>query len=193
MTRLSIVVPTVSRPTLKRTLDSIAPQLHEGEEGDEVIVIGDGHQPDAKALVANYGPNFWYTHTAPTGHWGNEQRNKGMDIAIGTHICFMDDDDVYTPGALDAIRETIEEHGEDRPLMFKMLWYDGELVLWRTPDVYVGNVGTPMFVVPNDPWALGRYTERYQGDYDWITSTLLKYKPGDLVWIDHVICHCRPK
>ena len=44
MTRLSIVVPTVSRPTLKRTLDSIAPQLHEGEEGDEVIVIGDGHQ-----------------------------------------------------------------------------------------------------------------------------------------------------
>ena len=34
-----------------------------------------------------------------------------------------------------------------------------------------GSIGTPMFVVPNDG-RLGRWSTRYEGDFDFISSTL---------------------
>jgi hypothetical protein len=57
--------------------------------------------------------------------------------------------------------------------------------------VAVGNVGTPMFVLPA-AGPRGAWGRRYEGDYDFITSTLALWPAGALVWREEVIAHVWP-
>jgi Rad3-related DNA helicase len=77
----------------------------------------------------------------------------------------MDDDDVFTPDALAAIRGGIAEHPE-RVLLFRMDNYG--TLLWRDRAIRYGNVGTPMVVVPNNPARLASW--RF-GDYEFIRDS----------------------
>lgn len=163
---LSVVVPTTGRDTLGRTLDSIRPQLL---PGDQLIVESDA-----------------------TGDWGATPRTKGMAAAAGDYLLFMDDDDVYLPGSLDAVRSALREN-PGRPHLFSM-WRDANYgdQLPRAEVVQMGNVSTQMAVFPNDPAKLGAWGTRYEGDYDFIRSTLDKYPPGAVVFRPEVIACLRP-
>src|SRR5687767_10019318 len=103
---LSIIIPTLSRPTLRRTLLSIRPV-----SPVEVLVIGDGKQPQAKALVKELRTEvpyqLYYLKGPHTENWGNEQRNMGIEKAQGNHLLFIDDDDIYIPDALKIINRAI--------------------------------------------------------------------------------------
>ncbi len=57
------------------------------------------------------------------------------------------------------------------------------------PQIYkdthqMGSEGARLFVPPNKPERLGRWSGRYAADYDFITSTLAKYPEGQsaVVW-----------
>jgi glycosyltransferase involved in cell wall biosynthesis len=110
---LLIVTPTIGRLTLRRTLDSAASTLH---ENDQWIVVGDGPQPGVEELVMEYGESFLYRETATrTMVYGNAQRNLALDMLKNndpefegiTHVCFIDDDDIYTTGAIDRLHEAM--------------------------------------------------------------------------------------
>ena len=73
--RISVVIPTTGRASLEATKASAAGAY-------EIIVVEDS-----------------------TGDNGYTPRTKGMLQATGTHIAFMDDDDVYTPGALEVMQQ----------------------------------------------------------------------------------------
>jgi glycosyltransferase involved in cell wall biosynthesis len=169
---LSIIVATAGRPTLRRTLASITPQL---EPGDEVFVLHDD-----------------------SGDAGDTPRNSAMPRARGTHLAFLDDDDVYVPDALEKMRRFAREH-PGRIGIFKMRhpagtthWREGE------PVLRYANVSTQTFLVPNVPGKLGRWhrdVERpggghYIGDYAFITETVRLQ--GDPVFVDEVTVHVRP-
>lgn len=164
--RLSVIVPTTGRATLARTLDSIRAQL---EPGDEVITIADR-----------------------TGDWGATPRTEGMRKATGDYLMFMDDDDLYLPGAFAAVRAALAA-APGRPHLFGMRrgapFHD---VLPLREDVAIGNVSTQMIVAPNDPARLGTWGTRYEGDYDFISSTLALYPPDAVVWRPEVIAVWRP-
>jgi len=164
-TRLSIVVATQGRPTLGRTLASITSQI---EHGDELIVERDS-----------------------SGDWGCAARTRGIARASGDYLLLMDDDDAYTPGAFAAIRRAVAD-APGRPHMFRMAYADGRL-LWDRQDLAVGNVSTQMFVAPLDPFRLGAWTTRYEGDFDFISTTLANYPAGALVWSDQVVARIRPE
>jgi len=100
---------------------------------------------------------------------------------------FVDDDDMPAAHALKAVKAAIISH-PGRPLMFKM---KGPYhVLWRTMKVEVCNVSGQMFVVPNVKGRVGRWSGRYEADFDFVKSTLALYPAGDqaLVWKEDVIC-----
>src|SRR5262245_34950248 len=111
MATFSVIVPTCGRPSLAATLESLAGQL---ERGDEVLLIADGAQPEAERLWHRAGLPGRYRETAPTADWGASQRNLGLDLARGTYLLFMDDDDAYLPGALAVMRRAVEA-APDRP------------------------------------------------------------------------------
>lgn len=169
---LSIIVPTRGRKTLERTLRSISGQL---QPGDEVIVLRD-----------------------ETGDSGDSARMSGMERARGSHLAFMDDDDVYRPGALEMMRRFARDH-PGRIGIFKMQhpvgtthWRDGE------PVLRYANVSTQNFLIPNLPGRLGRWTDRpprpgggvYDGDYAFIARTV--ELQGEPLFVDEVTVLARP-
>ncbi|MFO0846929.1 MAG: class I SAM-dependent methyltransferase [Gemmataceae bacterium] len=162
--RLSVVVATKGRDTLARALASIATQLR---PGDELIVQCDD-----------------------SGDVGATPRTAGVRKATGTHLLFMDDDDVYTPGALDVVRAAMLA-APGRCHLFGMTSGQGWTLPHGDRDVRVGNVSTQMFVCPNDKARLGEWGPRRTGDFDFIRSTLDKHEQPP-VWHDEVIAVWRP-
>ena len=191
---LSIIIPTRGRPTLRDTIDSL---LHQLTPTDEVLVVGDGPQPQALAMVQAC-PSFqvqYHETPAPTFCYGNAQRNYGIAHAKGEYVAFVDDDDVYNPDALRAMRQAIEAN-YGRLFMFRMDvtcygWRHIPPVLWDEREVRQGNVGGPMFVAPRNE-RLGNYVDLYHADFLFIRDTVARYPPGSLLWKEDIIITCRP-
>lgn len=189
--KLSIVIPTGGRASLYATLHSV---IRAGiSRHDEVIVVGDGRQEEADRISSFFTDRFKirYVETKERHHnYGHGPSNLGYSLAVGTHIARMDDDDTYTDGVFQKIRAAADEH-PDKILMFKMkglarrLSYD---LLWKEKEVRLGNIGTPMFVVPNVKVKLGAWGNWYGGDHDFISATVQKFGgPDSVVWKEDVI------
>jgi glycosyltransferase involved in cell wall biosynthesis len=180
---LTIIIPTAGRPTLSTTLETLAPQV---EADDQILVVGDGQQPLARRLVAGLSSPPWhYLEHGPTRDTGRSQRELAIAHATGDYLCFMDDDDVFTDGALDTIRARARAHPR-RLLMFRMEDRFGTM-LWRVPQVAYANVSGHMLVVPNLAGKIGRWDKN---DFDFIVQTLALQ--GEPVWLEEVIAVLRP-
>jgi glycosyltransferase involved in cell wall biosynthesis len=184
VTSISVVLPTLGRPTLERTLQSCS-------EADEVIVVLDTSRGTTE-LPCRLPDNARLAVTDSFGVTGGHAgRVAGIAHATGTHLAFMDDDDIYTPGALKLMRV----HASSRPVIFRMDHYShGNL--WRTPEILFGNVSTQMYVVPNDADRLGSWTPHMPGlkepggDYTFIKETCELM--GDPIWRPEIIAKLRP-
>lgn len=191
MVRLSIIIPTIARFSLLRTLQALAPQLRD----DEVIVVGDGPRPRASAMVDSMGPCFRYMQGPATARWGNAQRHTGLLHATGDYLWFVDDDDKPEPDALANIRAAIADH-PGKALMFRCQWnnyrYVPDGTIWWEEEGDTFHVGTPMLVVPNKQDKLGSWLgEAYDHDYVFITETLALYGPEGVAWVPKVILKTR--
>jgi len=178
---LTITIPTIGRPTLRRTLDSIhAQQL---VDGDEVLLVQDGPADEATRRVFEESglPGRYLATGKRAADFGGTPRNLAIQRARGEYLAFLDDDDASRPGAFDAIRRAAVRHPE-RPLMFRMARPGWAMDLWSDQTVRHGNVSTQMFVAPNRPDRLGAYGLYYSGDLEWIATTLERWPPGALVW-----------
>lgn len=208
---LSVLIPTpgLGRP-LGRCLQSVREQPL--LPGDEVLVIGDtaeGPLPEVEATVASFGPQYRYLEHAGQVHtfvgdtdyhsFGHEQLNHGISRARGDLLVFQDDDDIFTEGALAAIRGAATEH-PGRPLLFRFVSRFRTLVWGAAKTIAQEHIGGHCFVVPNKPEWLGEWGPHYQGDYTFIRETLDRWPglngspPGDdaVVWVDKVIALARP-
>lgn len=165
MATFSILLATAGRGTIMRTLRSLLPQL---EPGDEVMILRDD-----------------------SGDAGDTPRNRAMPRAAGTHLLFMDDDDVYTPGALARMRRFADEN-PGRIGIFKLEYVVGNR-RWVDPELRFKNVSTQTFLVPNVPGKLGRWERqgRIAGDFVFITATA--ELQGDPIFVDDVTVLARPE
>lgn len=180
--KITVITPTIGRESLKTMLDSLLPQL---EEGDEVIVIGDGPQPNAKRIVDTYASRkIVYLEHGPIRNYGNPQRNLAIKMAKGDYLLFIDDDDCPLKDSIKGVK-SIAEANAGRPFMFRM--YHGPLLIWTDNEIRGGNISGQMFIAPNKPELLGAWSGRYAADYDFITSTLAKYPPGALMWRPEIV------
>lgn len=191
MVRLSIVIPTIGRQSLLRTLQALAPQLRD----DDVLVVGDGPRPRAARIVDDCGAPFRYVQGPATAQWGNAQRQVGLRHALGDYLWFVDDDDTPEPDALETIRQAAAAH-PDQALMFRCQWnnysYVPQGTVWWEEEGDTFHVGTPMLVAPNKPEKLGSWLgEVYDQDYVFITETLALYGPEKVTWVPKVILKTR--
>lgn len=191
---ISLVIATVSRPTLARSLNSLVGQ--DWREGDEVLVIGDGPQPVAKELCGLFAksvPIRYLENPGQTGMWGHHPRNWVLDKGLcrGDYLMALDDDDEYTEDAIRVARQAFAECPRPRPHVFRMSGHPAVGTVWKEPVMRAGNLGTPCLALPNDPTKLGRYGLRYAGDFDFAESTCAHYSEGP-VWREEVVCRVRP-
>ncbi|NCA18003.1 MAG: glycosyltransferase family 2 protein [Betaproteobacteria bacterium] len=164
---ISIVIPTLGRKTLKATLGSI--ELAGFDARDEVIVVwGDGGAPDdaLRAVRVPCETRVFKAMARPKPDYGNTQKTVGMRNAKGTHIAFMDDDDVYAPGAAQRIRDALTKN-PGLPHQFQvMLGKPHCRPIWTKRRVEHGNITSIGLVVPNDPGCPGWPVRRPDG---WLT------------------------
>lgn len=182
--RLSLVIPTISRNTLARALSSVCCQAI--LPGDEVIVIGDGSQPKARALFDRCGLPGRYVETPRRlGAWGHGARNWMLANRIprGELICSLDDDDTLEPNYFDTVRSVALAH---RGAAFLLkIRFSGGVILWKNRELIDCNVGTAMFVYPNDG-LFGRFGDDHTGDSKFISHSIL-LRGRQPVWREEVI------
>lgn len=109
---VSFIIPSYnSAHTVKRCLDSIYTLSLKPSEF-EVIFVDDCSTDNTCDIVAEYHtqhPNITLLKQ-PTNNRQGAARNKGMSVAKGEYICFVDSDDAVTEGIVAAIRLAKEQN-----------------------------------------------------------------------------------
>jgi hypothetical protein len=190
---LSLVIPTVGRPELARTFDSIDHQAH--ADGLEVLVVGDTFEGPTDELKAAGRETKkrgyrWLEHDGGEHCVGQPQRQFGMQQAAAPWIAFSADDNILTRDALASIWFTITQLPEPIPILFKVrTWQAG--VVWKAENFIVqGNLDADCMVVPNVPEKLGHWPNFYEGDFLFARDTARLW--GRVAWRPDLISLARP-
>lgn len=143
---LSIIVPTVDRPSL------LARALRSCFDGSvwpkEVIVVHDA--PDCVERYADVYDALGAFPVIPLVHETNkgpsEARNTGWRMARAAWIYFLDDDDYVLPEGMTTIAKSLDARDRDTPVMaFGSRVYRGHGFRDELPGVIMGKYGVPFW------------------------------------------------
>jgi glycosyltransferase involved in cell wall biosynthesis len=106
---VSVITATYRRhrELLGRCIPSVAAQTYEAIEH---VVVSDGPDPELQQLLAETGAR--YGESEHGGHWGHLARLKGIEMATGELIAWLDDDDAWRPDHVALHAAALEEHPE---------------------------------------------------------------------------------
>jgi len=129
---ISVVIPTRNRAALlHRALKSVREQRGIVAERVEIIVIDDCSDDDTPAVAAASGVRY-LRNDRRSG--GAAARNRGVQMACGSWIAFLDDDDEWLPDKLARqLDETVRSGADMSATGFRMVDASG-----RTLQVYRG-------------------------------------------------------
>lgn len=120
---LSIIIPCYkAQRFIERLAQSVLPQTQ--GKPVEVIFINDGEQelyPVLKPFLESYPKETLYFGQKNKGV--AISRNRGLELARGEYVWFVDSDDAIAEGAVDIVLAHIREP-QDEVLMFQMLDFD---------------------------------------------------------------------
>lgn len=140
--RLSLICPTIGRESLRRTLESAVPQL---KEGDEMIVVGDGPQPEAQKICKDFPQVQYMELFEKVGDYGCSPCDLGIAMATGDAVFFIGDDDQTAPGAFEVIRGYLSAE-PSKPHAFGR-----KHGIWAfKPFLAISNISGQQLVVPLD-------------------------------------------
>lgn len=159
MTFFSIVIPVFNRAHLIReTLNSVKGQTLENWE---CIIVDDGSEDSTRKVMQNVikGDNRFklFERSEAYKSGGNGARNMGFQNSSGTHITFLDSDDILHPKALEnRFRDVLDHSYHDcylyRTQLFKKVPGDLQL-LWniQKPNESIADL-IQRFIAQDMPW-----------------------------------------
>jgi len=108
MPRVSVVITSYNRAQfLPECLESVLSQTF---RDFEVLVIDDGSTDNTPDLMRSYGPPVRYIRQMNQGVVA--AYNKGIELASGEYVAFLDSDDAFMPYALQMGVEIFDKHPE---------------------------------------------------------------------------------
>lgn len=137
---------------------------------------------------------FAWTHE-PASVYGNAQRDMALSLVRTSHVCFLDDDDVYEPGALALFREWAHDAPE-AVHVGSAEWGPGHhahgTVLWKTREFVEGNIAPLMCVFPFTPtmprW-MAHNSKGVVSDFGWMREAA---EGREIVWHGQIVATVRP-
>lgn len=137
MPKISIVVPVYnSADFLEGCLESLAAMAFEDYE---VIAVDDGSEDGSWSIIERFAhrdPRFSRSFRAPHGGLG-PARNRGLDIARGEFVAFVDSDDQVGPDYCGAPCALAGEQGAD-VVMFGSRWVYPDREEIHLPSCHTG-------------------------------------------------------
>lgn len=191
----TVVIPTIGRETLVRTLESIRDQR--GPDVVEIIVVADAFEMEPSKLdEIRIEAKLYEARCAGVDagrhDTGSPQLAYGYEQAQGAWIVNLGDDDLYEPYAFTAMRRAIENDVTTRPLMFRTVLHPAPhrgnelpIVLWHRPEIVRGLITGQCFAVPNVPEKLGGWVD----DVTFMSETIEKWD-GLVGWRTEVVSQC---
>ena len=208
--RFSIVVPChASRAWLRPCLDSV---LSQSFSDFEIIGVDDADLDGSGRILDEYAaadPRVRAIHLDENVGLGLT-RNAGLKECRGEYVLFLDADDLYLPGSLEAIAARID--ATDRPdiVMFdyERIFWDGRVVRNQRHDAFARD-GAGVFTAAERPVFLTflevvwnkayrrefltrhgfAFTAGFYEDAPWTYSTMLT--AGRIATLDRVVVHYR--
>lgn len=108
--KISIIVPVYNaEETLSKSLESAIVQTIYPKE---IICINDGSTDHSQEILEAYAGKYKYISVITQENSGaGKARNKGLEIAKGQYVCFLDADDYYIDcHALEKMVEACQEN-----------------------------------------------------------------------------------
>lgn len=96
--KVSVVIPTYNRSSF--VLDAIRSVTDQQYEPLEILVIDDGSTDDTKEKLAHLNAQDVIRYIYQHNQGRSAARNKGISLATGDFIAFLDSDDLFEPGKL---------------------------------------------------------------------------------------------
>lgn len=90
---VSVIIPTYN--TAKYIGQAIESVLEQTSPPFEIIVVDDGATDDTESVVKKFGAHIRYLYQE--NHGPSHARNRGVEIASGDYVAFIDADDVWLP------------------------------------------------------------------------------------------------
>lgn len=140
---VSIVVPTYNAEVyLNECLDSLIGQTY---RNIEIIVVDDGSTDVTLAMLQHYAENDDRITILQQEHaGGGAARNRGIDVATGDYLYFLDADDYADTQLLEKVVARIERDGSDI-VVFPFYRYDE-----RVKELLVASWGCRTDLFPGD-------------------------------------------
>ena len=115
MTTVSIIICTYNRQQLlTNCLGGLVAQMEPFIDRTEVIVVDNNSKDGTAELVGTYCARYsWLRYVRESQQGLSHARNRGATVAIGSYLCFLDDDAKPSPAYLASIHQVIEEHRPD--------------------------------------------------------------------------------
>lgn len=142
--QVTIIIPTYNcSQYLPQAIDSVLNQTYNAYE---IIVIDDGSFDNTSKIIEPYLPKIRYVYQENQGV--SEARNRGLYLARGELIAFLDADDIFLPTKLEKQVAIFETHPEIGIVNsgFQIIKDNGDMVMnverWHeipelTPEIWV--------------------------------------------------------
>ncbi len=144
---ISVIIPTFNRGSVvAAAVESVLTQTYTDYE---IIVVDDGSTDDTAERLAPYLPYVRYLYQANRGV--SAARNRGVGVARGEWVSFLDSDDLFHPTKLEVQRHALRVLGDEFGACFTDCAYTGHPALARTAFEESGVVISGEFGALADP------------------------------------------
>jgi glycosyltransferase involved in cell wall biosynthesis len=107
MKTVSVVIPVYNGERF--VADAIRSVLDQSARPLECVVVDDGSADSTRAVVESFGSAVRYEYQENSGV--SRARNRGVELARGELVAFLDHDDVWLPGKLESQLEALHGSG----------------------------------------------------------------------------------
>jgi glycosyltransferase involved in cell wall biosynthesis len=108
--KISVIIPTYNRSSY--VLDTIHSVVAQDYDNIEIIVIDDGSTDDTRDKLASLIDNEIIQYIYQKNRGRSAARNKGISLATGEYLTFLDSDDLFETGKSSRQVRFFSEHPE---------------------------------------------------------------------------------
>lgn len=150
MPKVSVIVPVYnSEQELRDCLDSLVEQT---EKDIEIIVIDDGSTDNSPEIEAEYQKKYpnvkVYRNERNLGQ--SETRNRGIELAEGDYIAFLDSDDYVNPGMYEELYQAAVDNNMPELIVTGLSFVKGNE--YRKKDLtFIGKQSTTIIHPMDNP------------------------------------------
>lgn len=170
---ITIVITVYNKQQfLHRVFDSVLNQKGVNDSDYEVLVINDGSTDNSLSIIEDYARQYSYIRVFNQSNQGlSMARNKGVELAVGDYVWFVDADDYISPESVSLICEAAKKNPDVISIYSNTEGENGIIRNSVSPDI---KTGKEMLLDPN-VGVCGVFNILRK---EFVKKNALKYYPG---------------